>query len=362
MTKDNCSPRNVLNEVNNIFINQYPEIASDHFILNIDRNPQNFNEVLNTITQLKNTSSTGKDGIPVRILKAVANEIARPLTHINLMFPTGKLPSVLMCAVVRAIHKISSVTPQSLVQYADNAYFIFSDYSLENQNSKVLEVLGVSQEWFAENDILLDVDKTKIPVFDYGTKESTRVLLDGDVGLQCGDSVCLLGVNIDHRLDWRVHTDELAKTISKSTFALRIISLNIDMNIAIATYHGCIIFGSDQEVAGVMRAVRRSNATRSFSWIGSDGWSARSLVSDGNEDVVEGTLSVQPQANPVKGFEEYFLSLDVKNNQRNPWFIAEDTIVSRQVREYQCLVQTSLYSEEIGNAHKVLITVVSRLD
>ncbi|KAK8383369.1 hypothetical protein O3P69_019028 [Scylla paramamosain] len=42
---------------------------------------------------------------------------------------------------------------------------------------------------------------------------------------------------------------------------------------------GVIIFGSDQEVAGVMRAVRRNNATGSFSWIGSDGWSARSLVS-----------------------------------------------------------------------------------
>ncbi|XP_064210867.1 metabotropic glutamate receptor 2 isoform X1 [Tribolium castaneum] len=84
---------------------------------------------------------------------------------------------------------------------------------------------------------------------------------------------------------------------------------------------GCIIFGSDQEVAGVMRAVRRSNATGSFSWIGSDGWSARSLVSDGNEAEVEGTLSVQPQANPVRGFEEYFLSLNVENNSRNPWFV-----------------------------------------
>ncbi|KAJ3644198.1 hypothetical protein Zmor_026868 [Zophobas morio] len=70
-----------------------------------------------------------------------------------------------------------------------------------------------------------------------------------------------------------------------------------------------------------MRAVRRSNATGSFSWIGSDGWSARSLVSDGNEAEVEGTLSVQPQANPVRGFEEYFLSLNVENNPRNPWFI-----------------------------------------
>ncbi|XP_076678780.1 metabotropic glutamate receptor B isoform X3 [Andrena cerasifolii] len=84
---------------------------------------------------------------------------------------------------------------------------------------------------------------------------------------------------------------------------------------------GCIIFGSDQEVAGVMRAVRRCNATGVFSWIGSDGWSARGLVSNGNEPEVEGTLSVQPQANPVKGFEEYFLNLTVENNRRNPWFV-----------------------------------------
>ncbi|XP_022838061.1 metabotropic glutamate receptor 2-like [Spodoptera litura] len=84
---------------------------------------------------------------------------------------------------------------------------------------------------------------------------------------------------------------------------------------------GAIIFGSDQEVAGVMRAVERANATHSFSWVGSDGWSARSLVSDGNERAVEGTISVQPQANDVKGFKEYFLNLNVKNNKRNPWFV-----------------------------------------
>ena len=119
-----------------------------------------------------------------------------------------------------------------------------------------------------------------------------------------------------------------------------------------------------------MRAVKRNGATGHFSWIGSDGWSARALVSEGmskklfwfvnswlkgliqqigkvdrkpkaalsavqktsekidnffgnfsgNEQEVEGTLSVQPQANVVKGFEDYFLSLTVQNNLRNPWF------------------------------------------
>lgn len=51
-------------------------------------------------------------------------------------------------------------------------------------------------------------------------------------------------------------------------------------------FSGAIIFGSDQEVREVMRAVRRNNATGAFSWIGSDGWSARNLVSEGNEPEV----------------------------------------------------------------------------
>jgi metabotropic X receptor len=83
---------------------------------------------------------------------------------------------------------------------------------------------------------------------------------------------------------------------------------------------GVIVFGSDQEVVSLMKAVRRNNATGNFSWIGSDGWSARDMVSDTNEAEVEGCLSVQPQANPVIGFEEYFLELNVENNKRNPWF------------------------------------------
>ena len=42
-----------------------------------------------------------------------------------------------------------------------------------------------------------------------------------------------------------------------------------------------IICGSDQEIAELMRAVSKNNAIVFFTWIGSDGWSARSLVSQG---------------------------------------------------------------------------------
>ena len=82
-----------------------------------------------------------------------------------------------------------------------------------------------------------------------------------------------------------------------------------------------IVFGSDQEVAMLMKAVKRNNMTGLFTWIGSDGWSARSLVFTGQELQVEGTISVQPRATAVPGFDEYFLSLTPKNNWRNPWFV-----------------------------------------
>ena len=43
------------------------------------------------------------------------------------------------------------------------------------------------------------------------------------------------------------------------------------------------MFGSDQEVSELMKAVGRANISGYFTWIGSDGWGGRSLVSDGNE-------------------------------------------------------------------------------
>ena len=50
---------------------------------------------------------------------------------------------------------------------------------------------------------------------------------------------------------------------------------------------GVIVFGSDQEVGELMRATERNNMTGYFTWIGSDGWGGRALVSNGNEAQVK---------------------------------------------------------------------------
>lgn len=61
---------------------------------------------------------------------------------------------------------------------------------------------------------------------------------------------------------------------------------------------------------------------------------------------MEGTLSVQPQSNPVKGFEEYFLNLNVQNNTRNPWFIGKFTICISNINCIAEKRQESYYAYE----------------
>ncbi|KAL4721473.1 hypothetical protein ACJJTC_005638 [Scirpophaga incertulas] len=102
-----------------------------------------------------------------------------------------------------------------------------------------------------------------------------------------------------------------------------------------------------------MRAVERGNATSMFSWVGSDGWSARSLVSDGNERAVEGTISVQPQANDVRGFTDYFLGLDVRNNKRNPWFVGKFNLNNK------CYSKLTLITVKIWEMENVYVKLAT---
>ena len=49
---------------------------------------------------------------------------------------------------------------------------------------------------------------------------------------------------------------------------------------------GVIVFASDQEVRELMKAVERANVSGYFTWIGSDGWGGRTIVSNGKEKQV----------------------------------------------------------------------------
>lgn len=91
---------------------------------------------------------------------------------------------------------------------------------------------------------------------------------------------------------------------------------------------GVVVFACEREVAGLMAAVGRRRAGGAFGWLGSDCWAGGALVSAGNERAMEGAIGLRLQANPVRGFREYFLNLTLENNPRNPWFIGNILVPS----------------------------------
>uniref|UniRef100_A0A915KQ64 G-protein coupled receptors family 3 profile domain-containing protein n=1 Tax=Romanomermis culicivorax TaxID=13658 RepID=A0A915KQ64_ROMCU len=118
---------------------------------------------------------------------------------------------------------------------------------------------------------------------------------------------------------------------------------------------GVVIYGSDQEVQGLVRALSRKNATNKFTFIGSDGWSARALVYEGGyEKEVLGTISLQPQASPIRGFREYFENLTVESNVRNPWFYEmwESEFKCRYPNKPETIYNRNFSSICTGREHK----------
>ncbi|GFS31985.1 metabotropic glutamate receptor 4 [Trichonephila inaurata madagascariensis] len=83
---------------------------------------------------------------------------------------------------------------------------------------------------------------------------------------------------------------------------------------------GIVLFGSNKEIAGVMKAVHRNSKAAHFLWVTSNRFSEHGLISDINYKHMETVFFLRQITQPVDGFEEYFKSLNVKTNKRNPWF------------------------------------------
>lgn len=113
-TDDNIASATLtLNKVNEHFINICPKLTNKETQVKVNQNrkslflyPATEGEVHCIIKSLRNTSSVGDDGIPVKLIKSIAPHIAEPLTFIiNKSFETGNFPQQLKCARVKAIFK-----------------------------------------------------------------------------------------------------------------------------------------------------------------------------------------------------------------------------------------------------------------
>ncbi len=114
-------PEEIANKFNDYFINIGPNLAkkikcndNDAFEKYLNGSYQS-SLFLNAITEneleielenMKTNKSSGYDGINAKIIKIIAKEISKPLTHIfNLSFSSGIIPDNLKVALITPIFK-----------------------------------------------------------------------------------------------------------------------------------------------------------------------------------------------------------------------------------------------------------------
>ena len=85
-----------------------------------------------------------------------------------------------------------------------------------------------------------------------------------------------------------------------------------------------VIFGQLVTAEGILDAFERKRnsdpkvAEKCITWIASDAWGDQ--IDPKYYPVAHGMISIIPKSQPYPEFDDYFLSLNPKNNKHNPWF------------------------------------------
>lgn len=81
-----------------------------------------------------------------------------------------------------------------------------------------------------------------------------------------------------------------------------------------------ILFLREEDAKGLLDAATRNNQTGKFIWVAADGWGTQEGPVKHNELAAEGALTIILQSSVIPEFDEYFLNLKPRDNERNPWF------------------------------------------
>ncbi|KAG1661166.1 Metabotropic glutamate receptor 6 [Nymphon striatum] len=81
-----------------------------------------------------------------------------------------------------------------------------------------------------------------------------------------------------------------------------------------------VVFIDEDDCRKLLRASLRHHKAGHFLWVGSDNWGAKIYPVKGQETAAEGAITILPQKDSLKGFDDYFLQLRPNTNIRNVWF------------------------------------------
>lgn len=137
------------------------------------------------------------------------------------------------------VNDLSSCSTKPLIQYADDTSSIITNSSLRAVVTQTQEELLNIKKWFAANGLSMNSSKTKFITFQppHFASRNFNELADLSVPQQ-SVAVDLLGVTLDSRLDWSVHTQKICSRVNSAIFSLRVLKNTLSFKALMVVYYG----------------------------------------------------------------------------------------------------------------------------
>ena len=129
--------------------------------------------------------------------------------------------------------------PHELGMYADDTSVVVQTEDNATMSTEIAVSLHHLSKWFLENNLKLNIEKTKIVKFSLRPEYEMNVNYDNST-LTSVSCAKFLGVVLDAQLNWKGHIDDLCSKISAFTYALRIIATLISTEAGMASYYAYV--------------------------------------------------------------------------------------------------------------------------
>lgn len=183
--------------------------------------------------------------------------------HVQIGVPQGSILGPLLYIIYT--NDLVQITDNDVVMFADDTSIICCANNEETCRTSLRNDMENLGNWFADNNLVLNVNKTKLLVFR--EKDRKIDIKYKGVDIESVESIPFLGVLIDRNLSWKDQIEKVATNIARHCYALRTIRNAVGLDAALTAYHaffqsrmryGIIFWARSTEVERVFRLQKRS--------------------------------------------------------------------------------------------------------
>jgi len=150
--------------------------------------------------------------------------------------PQGSIIGPLLFLIY--VNELPSVVSHKTALFADDTSIVIRA-PMVGLEQEVTQTLGSMEKWFKASSLQMNVDKTKILQFSFRLVQPLN-LQYGNITLTSLQQTTFLGLSLDSQLDWKSHISNLSKKTASFSYALRVISREVNLNASLMAYHAFI--------------------------------------------------------------------------------------------------------------------------